>query len=156
MKSLAQYNAHDRNIMKNAEAAKSNKHDRVDEIMAFASSSGMKKIGIAFCVNFKKEAAKLNDILVTNGFEVFSVDCKYGKIKKDELIPGAKGLLCNPAGQASYLKEHQCELNIMMGLCVGHDMVFNLHSEVPVSPLIVKDRVRNHYPNSRFESINKE
>lgn len=156
MKGLKQYNSNERDIMLNAEAAKNKQLDRVDELIAFASLSGMKKIGIAFCVNFKKEAAKLNDILVANGFEVFSVDCKYGKIKKDELMPGAKGLLCNPAGQASYLKEHQCELNIMMGLCVGHDMVFNLHSEVPVTPLIVKDRIRNHYPNSRFESINEE
>ncbi|MGF7139825.1 DUF1847 domain-containing protein [Roseimarinus sediminis] len=156
MKSIAQYNTRDREIMKYAEAAKNKQLDRVDELLAFASLAGIKTIGIAYCVNFRKQAESLSKILSQHGFEVFSVDCKYGKIKKDELLPGTKGLLCNPAGQASYLKEHQCELNIMMGLCVGHDMVFNLHSEVPVSPLIVKDRIRNHYPNSRFESINEE
>jgi uncharacterized metal-binding protein len=32
----------------------------------------------------------------------------------------------------------------MMGLCLGHDMIFNSKSKAPVTPLIVKDRKLKH------------
>jgi uncharacterized metal-binding protein len=32
----------------------------------------------------------------------------------------------------------------MMGLCLGHDMIFNAKSKAPVTPLVVKDRKENH------------
>ena len=32
-----------------------------------------------------------------------------------------------------------------MGLCLGHDMIFNAKSKAPVTPLIVKDRKLNHH-----------
>jgi uncharacterized metal-binding protein len=59
-------------------------------------------------------------------------------------VPGYKGISCNPAGQAKYLEDKGTELNIMMGLCLGHDMIFNARSKAPVTPLIVKDRKLNH------------
>jgi uncharacterized metal-binding protein len=37
-------------------------------------------------------------------------------------------------------------LNIICGLCVGHDAIFSLHSEAPVTTLIAKDRVLAHNP----------
>ena len=33
-----------------------------------------------------------------------------------------------------------------LGLCVGHDMLFNKHSKAPVTTLVVKDRVTGHNP----------
>jgi uncharacterized metal-binding protein len=54
--------------------------------------------------------------------------------------------MCNPSGQAEYLKENKTELNISMGLCVGHDMIFSQKSNVAVTTLVVKDRVNNHNP----------
>ena len=38
------------------------------------------------------------------------------------------------------------DMNIIMGLCVGHDMLFNKYSEAPVTTLLVKDRVTGHNP----------
>jgi uncharacterized metal-binding protein len=32
----------------------------------------------------------------------------------------------------------------MMGLCLGHDMIFNASSKAPVTPLLVKDRKLKH------------
>ena len=40
----------------------------------------------------------------------------------------------------------QMEMNIIMGLCVGHDMLFSKYSEAPVTTLLVKDRVTGHNP----------
>ena len=37
-------------------------------------------------------------------------------------------------------------MNFTVGLCVGHDALFNKYSEAPVSALIVKDRVTGHNP----------
>ena len=36
------------------------------------------------------------------------------------------------------------ELNIVFGLCVGHDTLFIKHSEAPVTCLVAKDRVMAH------------
>jgi len=40
----------------------------------------------------------------------------------------------------------ETDMNIIVGLCVGHDMLFNRHSKAPVTTLIVKDRVTGHNP----------
>lgn len=67
----------------------------------------------------------------------------------------AKGISCNPAGQAKYLEEKGTELNIMMGLCLGHDIIFNAKSKAPVTPLLVKDRKLNHHTLRVFKSDDK-
>jgi uncharacterized metal-binding protein len=40
-----------------------------------------------------------------------------------------------------------------MGLCLGHDMIFNAKSEAPVTPLIVKDRKLNHRTLEAFSKL---
>ncbi|MCP4711922.1 MAG: DUF1847 domain-containing protein, partial [Planctomycetes bacterium] len=37
-------------------------------------------------------------------------------------------------------------LNVLCGLCVGHDSIFYKASEAPVTTLIAKDRVLGHNP----------
>jgi uncharacterized metal-binding protein len=37
-------------------------------------------------------------------------------------------------------------MNVIVGLCVGHDMLFSKHSRAPVTTLVVKDRVTGHNP----------
>ncbi|MGB2817007.1 MAG: DUF1847 domain-containing protein, partial [Burkholderiaceae bacterium] len=39
-----------------------------------------------------------------------------------------------------------CELNVIMGLCVGHDSLFIKHSIGLVTTLVTKDRVLAHNP----------
>ena len=38
------------------------------------------------------------------------------------------------------------DLNIEIGLCVGHDSLFYRYSEAPVTTLIAKDWALNHNP----------
>jgi len=110
----------------------------------YAKLAGLKRIGIANCVALQKEANLLKGSL-SNDFEVFSIDCKNGKLPSSEFLGAdAKGISCNPAGQAEYLAENKTELNIVMGLCVGHDIVFSAKSKVPATTLIVKDREHKH------------
>ena len=145
------YDSRSIEIMQTAEDAYERGSNRVQEIKNFARKSGFKRIGIAHCVTFPKEAEAVKQFL-SDEFEVYSIDCKCGHITKHEMLGcEGKSIMCNPAGQAEYLEDNNTELNISMGLCVGHDMVFNQKSASPVSTLVVKDRVSKHNP---LESIN--
>jgi uncharacterized metal-binding protein len=35
---------------------------------------------------------------------------------------------------------------VIVGLCLGHDMLFTMNSKAPVTTLIVKDRLLGHNP----------
>lgn len=139
------YNDTDKAILKTAEDSLNPHIDRVQEIIEYARAASIQTIGIAHCTAFRQEAENLREILEENGFQVEHVNCKYGRVPFSDLVPGYPGTSCNPAGQAKYLEEKKTELNIMMGLCLGHDMIFNSKSAAPVTPLIVKDRKLKHH-----------
>ncbi|MCW2276655.1 DUF1847 domain-containing protein [Heliophilum fasciatum] len=127
---------------------------RVEEIVAFAKRIGAKKIGLATCIGLSQEAKVFARILAINGLENYSVLCKVGAIDKTEIgIPesmkvnqGCHESLCNPVMQARLLNREKTDLNVIIGLCVGHDSMFIKYSEAPVTTLIVKDRVLGHNP----------
>ena len=56
--------------------------------------------------------------------------------------------------QARYLNSLGTDLNIMMGLCVGHDSLFIRNSEAPVTVMVVKDRVLGHNPAAALYMAN--
>jgi uncharacterized metal-binding protein len=127
--------------------------NRIEEIKNFAQSINFKRIGIAHCISFSHEAKVLRDYL-SKYFKVYSVDCKYGRITKKELLGGeSERILCNPAGQADYLNNHKTELNISMGLCVGHDMIFSKLSEGLVTNLFDKDFTNRHNPTQAINEL---
>ena len=138
------YSYDDKAIMKNAQDSLNRSNDRIQEIIRFAKEANYQKIGIAFCTSLTKEAAVLESMLLKEGIQVEKVNCKYGKLSFSELLEGYKGISCNPVGQAIYLAERRTELNIVMGLCIGHDMIFNAKSKAPATTLIVKDRKLKH------------
>ncbi len=127
---------------------------RVEEVMEFAREMGYEKIGVAFCVGLASEARTFVEILNKSGFTVASAACKIGSIPKEEVglleedkvRPGNTEMLCNPVGQAAVLEAAGTELNILIGLCVGHDTLFISNSRAPVTVLVAKDRVLAHNP----------
>jgi uncharacterized metal-binding protein len=127
---------------------------RLEEIVAFARKMGVRKIGIATCISFVDHAYVLSGILESHGFEVASVACKNGGIDKrdiglreDEKIrPGGHESMCNPVSQALLLNRAGCELNVVLGLCVGHDSLFFRYAEGLTTVLVAKDRVLAHNP----------
>jgi uncharacterized metal-binding protein len=124
---------------------------RVEEIVEFAKRMGFKKIGIAFCIGLFDEAKVIAEVFENAGFEVYSVVCKVGAVDKSELNvekmrPEEKEAVCNPIAQAEVLNRKGTELNVVVGLCVGHDILFQKYSKAPVTTLIVKDRVLAHNP----------
>ncbi|MDA3818036.1 MAG: DUF1847 domain-containing protein [Prolixibacteraceae bacterium] len=137
------YNNSDLFILKIAEDTKNRSNNRIQEIIKYAKAANIDKIGIANCTTFTREAKALESILQQEGFSVARVHCKHGRVPFNELVDGYKGMSCNPAGQAKYLEEENTQLNIAMGLCLGHDMIFNEKSAAPVTTLIVKERSNN-------------
>ncbi|MCW7076445.1 MAG: DUF1847 domain-containing protein [Candidatus Syntrophoarchaeum sp.] len=125
---------------------------RLEELIEFARQMGFKRLGIAFCIGLSDEAKVLHEIL-SKEFEVESVCCKvcgidkreFGldRLKREEVRHEA---MCNPVGQAKLLNEKQTELNIIFGLCIGHDILFSKYADAPVTTLVVKDRVLAHNP----------
>ncbi len=127
---------------------------RVEETMDFARRMGWRRLGIAHCIGLIREAEIAREIFLAGGFEVFTVCCKAGSIDKETLgikdeekvHPGQYEVMCNPVGQAALLAQAGTELNVVMGLCVGHDSIFFMHSKAPTTVLVVKDRVLGHNP----------
>ena len=127
---------------------------RVQETMEFATRMGFQKLGIAYCIGLRREARTLADIYRENGFEVVSVCCKSGSIPKEDIglrddekiRPGTYESVCNPIGQAMVMNAEKTDLNVIIGLCVGHDSLFIRHSKALVTCLVAKDRVLAHNP----------
>ncbi|WP_333595551.1 DUF1847 domain-containing protein [Anaerospora hongkongensis] len=127
---------------------------RVEEIIEFANRIGAKKIGIATCAGLIEEAKIFADILTAKGFDYYSVICKVGSVDKAEIgileehkiKPGSHEAMCNPILQARILNYHKTDLNVVVGLCVGHDSLFIKYSDALVTTLITKDRLTGHNP----------
>lgn len=126
------------------------KKNRLEELIIFAKEMGFERLGIAFCIGLYQEARVLCQILERH-FSIHSVCCKVCGIEKDDIgIPkirnGKHEVMCNPIAQARVLNDCETDLNIICGLCIGHDIAFAEHSSAPVTTFIVKDRVLGHNP----------
>jgi len=127
---------------------------RVQETVEFAQKLGFKKLGIAFCGGLQKEAGLLSDVLESHGFELASVGCNAGGVPKEnigiteneKIRIGSYETMCNPILQAEILNRENTELNIVLGLCVGHDSLFLKRANAFCTVLAAKDRVTGHNP----------
>jgi uncharacterized metal-binding protein len=135
---------------------------RVEEIIAFANRIQARRIGIATCIGLIEETRAFVKVLKLRGLEPYSVLCKVGSIDKTEIgIPedlkiqkGCHESICNPIMQARLLNEQKTDLNVVVGLCVGHDSLFIKYSDAPVTTLITKDRVLAHNPAAALYTCN--
>jgi len=127
---------------------------RVEEIIAFARRIGATKIGVATCIGLMEESRVFVRVLDASDLKAYTVICKIGSVDKTAIgIPeelkvqkGSYEAICNPILQAKLLNRQKTELNVIVGLCVGHDSLFMRHSKAPVTTLVTKDRVLGHNP----------
>ena len=138
------------------------KATRVEEILIFIKKMDYKKVGLATCGGLLSECNKFAEIAKAKGIDVYGVACKVGALDKtviglredQKISPNSHESMCNPILQAELLNEQKTDLNIIIGLCVGHDSLFIKYSKAPVSYLIVKDRVLCHNPASAIYCMN--
>jgi uncharacterized metal-binding protein len=127
---------------------------RLEETLEFCHRMGACRVGLAFCMGVAHEATLLSRLIECEGFEVVGVACKVGAVPKEHLgltdsekvHVGQYETMCNPVLQALLLNEAATDLNVMMGLCVGHDALFLQHVQSPTTVFAVKDRVTGHNP----------
>ena len=123
---------------------------RIRELIEYARVLRYQKIGIAGCVGLMEESKLLARILTEAGLQVVLVGCMAGGATRAKFglreRKGGSHFACNPIMQAEVLNREKTDLNVMVGLCLGHDVLFIKYSEAGVTPLIVKDRVTGHNP----------
>jgi uncharacterized metal-binding protein len=127
---------------------------RMEEIAEFSRKMKYSRLGLAFCIGLAREAAVVEEIFRTKGFEVISILCKAGRTPKEQIgikdqekiFQGTEESMCNPIFQAKLLNEEKTDFNILLGLCVGHDSLFFQYAKAPTTVLAVKDRVTGHNP----------
>lgn len=138
------------NISEQMRGQYGNSQTRLEEIIEFAKQAGYTRLGVAFCIGLAHEAEFIAKVLAQH-FKVDSACCKMSGLNKDEhgmskIKPDQFEIACNPIGQAQMLNRAKTELNVQMGLCLGHDILFQKYAEAPVTVLVVKDRVLANNP----------
>jgi uncharacterized metal-binding protein len=124
---------------------------RIQEAIEFARELRLKKIGLASCVSLLSELRLVAQLFTNAGFDVISSTCQIGRVSPEDRgikvdTSDLRGLNCNPIAQAEICNDAGTQLNFILGLCLGHDILFMRKSKAPVSVLIVKDRVTGHNP----------
>ncbi len=121
---------------------------RLQEVIEFSKTMNFQRIGIAYCYGMEKETALITTIFRESGFKTYPVSCTTGGFKQSEINPGShiEKVSCNPFAQAGQLNSESVDFTITIGLCMGHDILFNKHIKSYTTTLIVKDRVHDHNP----------
>jgi uncharacterized metal-binding protein len=127
---------------------------RILEIAEFARRMGYTRLGLIFCAGLVREGQRVADFYREKRFEVVSAICKVGHVPKEnigvkdeeKIAAGRHESICNPIAQAMLMNAATTQLNILVGLCVGHDSMVFKYSEAPCTVLAAKDRVFGHNP----------
>jgi uncharacterized metal-binding protein len=121
---------------------------RMEEIVEFARTMGYKKLGLAYCFGMEQYAGAIEAILSVKGFNVSAVSCSVGGLKQSEVNSSSciHKVSCNPLGQAEQLNAEKVDLTLVIGICMGHDILLNRTLNMDFTTLVVKDRKFNHAP----------
>lgn len=125
---------------------------RIAELVYFALDMKYKRLGLAFCADLFDEAEVVAQLL-RRFFHVTPVCCKIGGlVDPDDTTAPTPGPQCNPSAQARILNEARTDLNVLMGPCMGADVILTQLSLAPVTVLVVKDRLLAHNPVAAVHS----
>jgi uncharacterized metal-binding protein len=104
---------------------------RLREVVELARRMDCARVGIAHCADTGPEARLAAAALAREGLDAV-------------LPPTPDG--CDPVGQARHFAGRDVRLNVVVGMCVGHDALFIRHSSAPVTSLVVRDVRLRHNP----------
>ena len=121
---------------------------RIQEIIEFIKAMQYVKVGLAYCYGMELDAARLKVHFKQEGINLITVSCSVGGVGQDEVNSESciHKVSCNPLGQALQLNAEKAELVIIMGICLGHDILLQRNLKADSTTLIVKDRVFRHNP----------
>jgi uncharacterized metal-binding protein len=125
---------------------------RLQETIEFIKSMGYKKVGLAYCYGMEKEAKLLKKLFKAEGIRLRAVSCTVGGINQNEINTSSciEKVSCNPLGQARELNEEGVDFVIIMGICLGHDILLQRNLKSDFTTLVVKDRI---FANALLQAI---
>ena len=129
--------------------------NRLEEIGEFAAAVGYKSLGVAYCFAMEEDAGLVANYLKKRGFSVSSVSCTVGGMEQSSINSASsiEAVSCNPIFQAEQLNREGVDLVITMGLCLGHDILFNKYIKADQTTLVVKDRTTGHNPLAAVRAL---
>jgi uncharacterized metal-binding protein len=107
------------------------KWTRTREVFELISRLGAKTIGLAYCPDMEPEVRTYARMMEEQGLRL---------VLPQPLSGGA----CGPLEQASLLNDANTDLNVLVGMCVGHDALFMRASQARVAALIARDTFLQH------------
>lgn len=121
---------------------------RLDEIIEFIKLMQYKRVGLAYCYGMEQTASILRDVLKEAGILLQTISCSVGGVLQDAVNEKSciHKVSCNPLGQAYQLNAEEVDFVIIMGICLGHDILLQKNLKADFTTFIVKDRVHNHNP----------
>ncbi len=121
---------------------------RIQEIIEFSKLMNYQKIGIAYCYGMEQQAKAIETLLRDEWFDVSAVSCSIGGLKQSEVNAASciHKVSCNPLGQAEQLNAENVDLTLVVGICMGHDIILNRNLQMDFTTFVVKDRKFNHVP----------
>jgi len=127
---------------------KAGKIARLQELVEFIQNMKYKKVGLAYCFGMEKDAIEVKEYFRKNAISIRTVSCTVGGLPQDELNKESciHNVSCNPLGQAAQLNNEDTELVVIMGICLGHDILLHRNLKADFTTLVVKDRVYNNSP----------
>jgi uncharacterized metal-binding protein len=117
---------------------------RVQELERFILDRDYAKVGLAYCSGMENEARQILDRLRGRGIRAVAVSCTVGGLAQAAIneVSSKPGVSCNPLTQAAQLEAEGVDLAVIVGLCLGHDILFTKAFRRDQTTLVVKDRVR--------------
>ncbi len=130
---------------------------RLEEITEYVQRRGYEKIGVAYCYGLEKYAVLLRKYFDRHGIKTVFVSCTVDGVTESDVDPDktSRTVSCNPIGQAAVLNGAGVSLTLLMGLCLGHDILIQKHLNMDFTTFIVKDRVNGHNPMQALKDIEK-
>lgn len=121
---------------------------RLEEIVEYMKIQGYTRIGCAYCYGMEKEAALLGEYLTAAGFKPTMVSCTVDQVMESVIDTDKTNQVvsCNPLGQAYLLNSSGVSFTILMGLCLGHDILIQKNLNMDFTTFVVKDRVYKNNP----------
>lgn len=128
---------------------------RLEEIAEFVLSMGYKKVGLAYCYGMEAEAKAVKEYLEKKIDSVTAISCSIGALAQSAVnqMSAKKHVACNPIGQAEELNNAGVDFAVVMGLCLGHDILFQKNIRCDFTTLVVKDRKYHHNPMEQIRGL---
>ncbi len=117
---------------------------RLEETIEFIKLMKYQKVGVAYCFGLEYLSQELKLLMKNNGINITAITCCTGGVLQSDINfeSNIDNFSCNPIGQAEQLNIEGCDFVIILGICLGHDIILQRNLKCDFSTILVKDRTK--------------